>query len=158
MELVQSLSFFLLVLATVFLARMIRHYVDGVRKAGELLFKIPRKPYNVDVIGAVFFALIGLNDAFFGDLMFGIIILVVAAWWMARGIRAYEFHANGIILEMEYFEWVELKSWKWNEDGKPEVVLHLAGKPSRSIRSTTGKDEMEALFQERAGKAVEITE
>lgn len=156
MEMLQSLSFFMLVLASVFLARMIRHYVDGMKKAGAVLFKVPRKRYNVDVIGSIFFMLIGLNDIINGDLMFGIIIFIFGGWWMARGLRPYAFHENGIILEMEYVDWAELKSWTWNEEGKPEVVLHLAGKPSRSIRSTEGKDEMEETLRRNAGKSPEI--
>lgn len=158
MEILQSLSFFMLVLASVFLARMIKQYVDGAKKAGELLFKLPRKRYNADVIGSVFFILIGLNDVFNGDKLFGAIIIIFGGWWVARGIRPYQFHEHGIFLEMEFFDWIEVKSWTWDEAGKPEVVLHLAGKQSRSIRSTSGKEEMEALFQKQAGKATEITE
>lgn len=158
MEMLESLSFFMLVLATVFLARMIRQYVDGMKKAGALLFKLPRKRFNADIIGSIFFMLIGLNDLINGDLMFGAIIFIFGAWWIARGIRPYQFHENGIFLEMEFFDWAELKSWIWDKDGKPEVVLNLAGKPSRSIRSLSGKDEVEALFQKQAGRTSEITE
>jgi len=158
MQILESLSFFMLVLASVFLARMIRQYVDGIKKAGEMLFKLPRKRYNADVIGSFLFMLIGMNDLFNGDWMFGAIILVFSGWWVARGIRPYQFHEHGVFLEMEFFEWAELKSWIWKEDGKPEVVLNLAGKPSRSIRSTSGKEEMEELFQKYAGKTIEITE
>jgi len=154
MEILQSLSFFMLVLATVFLARMIRQYVDGLKKAGEIIFKLPRKRYNGDVIGSVVFMLIGLNDVINGDMMFGAIIIVFGLWWLARGIRPYQFHEHGVFLEMEFFEWTELKSWAWDENGKPEVRLNFAGKPSRSIRSTSGREEMEALFQKQAGKGI----
>lgn len=158
MEILQSLSFFMLVLATVFMARMVRQYFDGVKKSGAVLFKVPRKRYNADVIGAIFFMLIGMNDLLNGDKMFGAIIIIFGIWWIIRGLRPYQFHENGIFLEMEFFEWAELKSWTWAETGKPEVVLHLAGKPSRSIRSTEGKEEMEDLFRKHAGKVIEITE
>lgn len=158
MAMLESLSFFMLVLATVFLARMIRQYLDGVKRAGELIFKLPRKRYNADVIGSVFFMLIGLNDLINGDWMFGAIIFIFGGWWIARGIRPYQFHENGIFLEMEFFDWNDLKSWTWDEAGKPETVLNLAGKPSRRIRSTSGKDEMEALFLKKTGKVSETNE
>lgn len=158
MQMLESLSFFMLVLASVFLARMIRQYMDGMKKSGAILFKLPRKRYNADVIGSILFILIGLNDLFNGDWMFGAIMVVFGGWWIARGIRPYQFHENGIFLEMEFFDWAELKSWKWDESGKPEVILNLAGKPSRSIRSTSGKEEMEAVFEKLAGKTLEITE
>ncbi len=158
MAILESLSFFMLVLASVFLARMIRQYLDGVKKAGAIIFKLPRKRYNADVIGSIFFMLIGMNDLINGDWMFGVIILVFSGWWIARGIRPYQFHEQGIFLEMEFFAWADLKSWVWAESGKPEVVLNLAGKPSRSIRTTSGKDEMEDLFNKKAGRITEITE
>lgn len=158
MQILESLSFFMLLLATVFLTRMIRQYLDGVKKAGELIFKLPRKRYNADVIGSVLFMMIGMNDLLNGDWMFGLIILVFSGWWVARGIRPYQFHTQGVFLEMEFFEWSEVKSWIWKEDGKPEVVLNLAGKPSRSIRSTSGKDEMEELLQKYAGKTIALSE
>lgn len=152
MDMIQSLSFFLMVLATVFMARTIRQYRDGLKQAGELVLKLPRRRWNLDVFGALLFLLIGLNDALFGDRIFGVIIILLGCWWMARALRPYQFHENGVIMEMEYVSWDEVKTWTWKEGGSPEVVLHLAGKPARPIRTTEGKDELEAFLKAHVGK------
>lgn len=153
MEMIQSLSFFLMVLATVFMARTIRQYADGIKRAGALQLKLPRRRWNFDVFGTILFLVMGLNDLLFGDRLFGVIIMVLGAWWLARAIRPYQFHEHGAILEMEYVDWQEVKSWSWKEDGSPEVVLHLAGKPTRPIRSTEGQEALEAFLKAHAGAA-----
>lgn len=155
MEFLYSFSLLMLVIATVFTARIIRQYLDGMKKAGEVLLTLPRKRYNADVVGAVFFTLVGLNDLFNGEYMFGGIIMVFCVMLYVRGIKPYQFHEHGIFLEMEFFSWEDLRAWAWDENEKPEVVLKFENKPSRSIRTTSGKEEMKALFKNHAHKASE---
>lgn len=147
MQLVQSLSFFMMVIAIVFMARMVRQYFLGIKAAGELQFKLPRRPWNVDVIGAVIFMLMSSVDLIGGDRVFGAVIFIFSCWWMARGLRPYCFYEHGAILEMEYVSWDDLKSWVWSTTDKPEVTLHLAGKPSRIVRLSEGKDELERFLK-----------
>ncbi len=153
MEILYSFSMLMLVIATVFTARIIRQYIDGLKKAGEVILKLPRKRYNVDVIAAAFFVLVGVNDIIHGEWMFGGIIMVFCVMLYVRGVKPYQFHEHGLMIEMEFFNWEELRLWVWDENGKPEVVLKFEGKPQRSIRTTSGKEEMEELFKKYAPKA-----
>lgn len=154
MDFLYSLSLLMLMVATVFTARIIRQYLDGLKKAGAVLMTLPRKRYNADVVGAAFFTLVGINDMVNGEWMFGGIIMVFCAMLLIRGIKPYQFHEQGVFLEMEFFLWDDLRAWVWEENDRPEVVLKFEGKPSRSIRTTYGKEEMEELFKKYAGKAV----
>ncbi len=158
MEMLYGLSSIMLAAAVFFAYRLIKQYLDGLKKAGDVLLSLPRKRYNADIIGAGFFGLLGLNDIFNGDYMVGFIIMVVAGLLYKRGMLPYQFHENGIVLEMEYFPWGDIKAWAWDENGKPEVVLKFEGKPGRSIRSTTGKEEMERFFTTYTGKAPKLNE
>lgn len=149
MEILQGLSFLMLMGAAVFLARMIRQYRDGLKQAGALVMKLPRKAVNGDVIGALLLLAMGLNDLRNGELVFGVVITAVGLWWGARGLLPYQFHEQGLMLQLEYFGWDELKSWSWAADGKSDATLNFAGKPSRHVRSTSGKDELDQLFRDK---------
>lgn len=153
MDFLYSFSLLMLVIATVFTARIIRQYLDGLKKAGEVLLTLPRKRYNADVVGSIFFTLVGINDLYSGEYMFGGIIMVFCVMLYVRGVKPYQFHENGLFLEMEFFSWDELRLWAWDENEKPEVMLKFEGKPSRSIRTTSGKSEMQMLFEKYASKA-----
>lgn len=148
MNATEGISLFFLVAATVQIARMIKQYIDGIRNAGDLVERLKQSPVNLYIALSIVAFMVGAVDTTRGNYIFGLAFIVFGCLAVAKGIMPYAFYQNGMVIEMDYYEWKELKSWEWLKPESKVMILHFANKPSRRIRCTIERANFEKLLMD----------